>query len=283
MKTAMAELSSSAPDSGKTRGFDRTALGALFVLTLRQHLRGRRLLVLSLLFVLPTILAIVVRLSYENPPLDPIAFALVFNLIPHALVPLTALLYAAGLIQDEVEEQTLAYLLLRPLPRWTLYLTRLAATVLVTVGLTVVFTTLALVVLYWNTPQWWPEVFPHRVLQAAALLALAQLAYCAVFGLLGLGTRRALVAGLVYIAIFEGLLASFDWVVRRLTVMYYFRVLAMRWLALPDNGAWALDLATDVSVRTCILTLLGASAAFAVAGAVLMMQREFRMKTPEGS
>ena len=45
-----------------------------------------------------------------------------FNLIPHALAPLAALFYAAGIIQDEVEEQTLTYLLLRPLPRWALYL-----------------------------------------------------------------------------------------------------------------------------------------------------------------
>ena len=59
-------------------------------------------------------------------------FAFVFNLIPHALVPLAALLYATGIIQDEVEEQTLTYLLLRPLPRWALYLIKLLATMLMT-------------------------------------------------------------------------------------------------------------------------------------------------------
>ena len=55
-------------------------------------------------------------------------------------MPLAALLYAAGIIQDEVEEQTLTYLLLRPLPRWALYLVKLLATLLVTSVLTAVFT-----------------------------------------------------------------------------------------------------------------------------------------------
>ncbi len=42
--------------------------------------------------------------------------------------------------------------------------------------------------------------------------------------------RRSLLVGVAYIVIFEGLLASLDTVARRLTVMYYFRVLVLRWL-----------------------------------------------------
>ena len=101
-------------------------------MTLRQHLRGRRLLVLSLLFALPSVLAAVVSLlSHYPPPVEELKFALVFNLIPHALAPLAALLYAAGIIQDEVEEQTLTYLLVRPLPRWAIYIVKLLATLLI--------------------------------------------------------------------------------------------------------------------------------------------------------
>ena len=58
----------------------------------------------------------VVNLASRFPPAaENLQFALIFNLIPHALAPLAALLYATGIIQDEVEEQTLTYLLLRPL------------------------------------------------------------------------------------------------------------------------------------------------------------------------
>src|SRR6266852_6513003 len=109
------------------------ALGELFWLTLRQHTHGRRLLVLVLLFALACGLAILLRSLSRPAPAEILEFALVFGLIPHAMAPLTALLYAAGMIQDEVEGQTLTYLLLRPLPKWTVYLTKWLATILICV------------------------------------------------------------------------------------------------------------------------------------------------------
>ncbi len=270
-------------DVSRRGGFDLAALAALAVLTLREQLRGRRLLILTLLFLLPGVLAVVGRLAPHPPPPETLEFLLVFNLIPHALAPLAALLYASGIIQDEVEGQTLTYLLLRPLPRWALYLTKLLVTVLVTSALTGFFSVLALAVVHWNTPELWGEVLPRRALQVAALLALAQAAYCSVFAALSLLTRRVLVIGLGYIIGFEGLLASFETVIRRLTVMYYFRVLSLRWLNPPNGRQWSIELATAPDSRACVLTLLGVSAVFALLGAVLMMRQEFRMKTPEGS
>ena len=134
----------------------------------------------------------------------------------------------------------------------------MAVTILVTAVLTGVFTSLALVVLYWNTPELWGEVVPGRALQIAGLLALAQGGYCSLFGVLSLLTRRSLIAGLAYIVIFEGRLANSDFVGRRLTVMYYFRVLTMRWLNPPDGREWRLDLTTAPSAGGCVMTLLAA-------------------------
>jgi ABC-2 type transport system permease protein len=285
MKVVIADAPAPAPvvDVPVRRGFDLSALAALAVLTLRQHLRGRRLLILSLLFLLPSVLAAVTRFARHPPPPEHLEFVLIFNFIPHALATLTALLYAAGIIQDEVEEQTLTYLLLRPLPRWALYVTKLAVTVVVTSVLTGVFTVLAYVVIYWNTAGLWGDVLPGRALKTAALLALAQVGYCSLFGTLSLLTRRSLLVGLGYIVAIEGLLANFESVVRRLTVMYYFRVLAVRWLEPPDSKVWSIDLDKAPGAGECVLTLLAASAAITLLGMVLMMRQEFRMKTPEGS
>ncbi len=270
------------PNVPLRRGFMASALAALFVLTLRQNVRGRRLLVLSLLFLLPVVLAAVFKFVAFPPPPDALEFALIFNLLPHALVPLTALLYAAGSIQDEVEEQTLTYLLIRPLPRWALYLTRLVAAWLTTAVLTGLFTTLTLAVIYWNTPALWGEVLPRRAATVAAVMVLAQAGYCSLFGLIGLLTRRALIAGLAYIIAIEGMLSNFDAMVRLGTVTYYFRVLSLRWLVPSGSEKWSLDLTTAPSADECLLTLLTVSALFALLGAVLIRQREFRMKTAEG-
>jgi hypothetical protein len=60
----------------------------------------------------------------------------------------------------------------------------------------------------------------------------------------------------------------------------------MRWLGLPERevgSAWSIDLATAPTVRECLLSLAGASAVLALIGALAMMRREFRMKTPDGS
>jgi ABC-2 type transport system permease protein len=283
MKSVIADAPAPVVDAPARGGFDLSALAALFVLTLRQHLRGRRLLVLSLLFLLPSVMAAVTRFTRHPPPPGHLEFVLIFNLLPHALATLTALLYAAGIIQDEVEEQTLTYLLLRPLPRWALYVTKLAVTMVVTSALTGVFTVLAYVVIYWNTAELWGDVLPGRALKTVALMALAQVGYCSLFGVLSLFTRRALLVGLGYIIAIEGLLANFESVLRRLTVMYYFRVLTIRWLEPPDGKVWSIDLDKAPSAPACVWTILGASAVFTLLGAVLMMRREFRMKTPEGS
>ena len=108
------------------------ALAALLVLALRQQVRGWRLVVLCLLFLLPGALAVLVYLtvpvrSRGSTPAEVLDFQFLFNLIPHALAPLAALLCAGGIIRDEVEEQTLTYVLLRPLPRTAIYAVKLLA------------------------------------------------------------------------------------------------------------------------------------------------------------
>src|SRR5438874_13486455 len=87
-----------------------SSVWTLFWLTVRQHVRGRRLLVLSFLFLLPSLIAILARNASHAPRPAEIEFVTIFVLISNALVPLTALFYASGMIPDEIEEQTLTYL-----------------------------------------------------------------------------------------------------------------------------------------------------------------------------
>src|SRR5438876_5225882 len=88
-----------------------SALAALFLLTLRQHVRGRRLLILAILFLVPVGIAVFGR-RLDNRA-EQFEYILLLNMIPHAMAPLAALLYASGMIQGEVEDQTLTYLLIR--------------------------------------------------------------------------------------------------------------------------------------------------------------------------
>ncbi|HJZ93476.1 MAG TPA: ABC transporter permease [Gemmataceae bacterium] len=273
-------------------------LWALYVLTLRQHLHGRRWIVMGVLFLLPAGLAVLIRATAPDAPAAVVEFLLAFMFIPQALLPLVALVYATGIIQDEQEEQTLTYLLIRPIRRWAIYLVKLLATLTTTILLTAVFTVLTYAAVYVGGASEGLNV-PRRCLTAVGIHGLSVATYCCLFGLIGLYTRRALVAGILYTAVIEGLLANLPFGLRFITVIYYARIMAYRSMdfTFTDHGrkvdlaagAWQIDVRNDPglldqpSLQTCALVLTIAGVVLAAFGALFCARREFHVKTPEGS
>lgn len=262
------------------------ALLALFTLTIRQHTHGRRLYVIAGLYAIPCILALVLRNLPGSAPADALEMALIFSLLPHGLAPLTALLYASGVISDEIEEQTLTYLMLRSIPRWQLYLMKLIATFCVT-SLMVAGAVAALyAAIYAGTPEFVTDIVP-RAARSMVVMILAQAGYCSLFGFLGLFTRRSLIAGIGYIVLIEGILANLDFVGRTLTIVYYVRTLTLRWLDLPAEQlrrcqeAWGMsDLDKLPTATDSVLTVLVFSLSVSILTSLWFARREFRMKTP---
>ena len=284
----------SMPSTGTASDLPRSRLAAvlgLFSLCLRQTASSRRLILIAFLLLLPVGLAGLARyydtdgfaddqLTHWQP--QEAEFQLLFMMFPHALLPLTALVFSAGLVQDEIEEQTLTYLLVRPLPKWGILLAKLSAAVLIAWLLTTISIALTLGALYWGLPGFWGEVIPVRLLKATGLIGLALTAYSSTFALVGLVVKRALALGVAYIILFEGIFANIDFVIRRCTIMYYFRVLGSRWMNL-DAREWRIDLPEAPSSLTCVLLILAAAALTAGVAAILFTTREFRLKTPEGT
>jgi ABC-2 type transport system permease protein len=272
-----------APPLKLSRGFPVLAWLALLKVSTLQFVRGRRLLALALLFLLPTGLA---GLShYLNPNYDrqrdDVERVLVFYMIPQALVPLTALVLASGMIRDEVEGQTLTYLLIRPVPRPAMYVAKLLAAWFVSAGLSAVFITTTLVAVHWGADDLWGAVLPGRAARVVALSALSLTVYVALFGGLSLVVRWVLPFGVAYIVMFEGVFSNIDFMVRRLTVLWYVRILAERWLGLHVD-TWAINLDEAPTGTEALLTLSAAALVLAIAAAVVFGTRELRVKTPEG-
>jgi ABC-2 type transport system permease protein len=259
-----------------------SALATLLRITAQRQLRGRRLLIFSLLFALPIVFGLLAQ-RFEDPyRAADVEAALIFGLIPQALVPLTALLFASGMVQDDVEEQTLTYLLIRPIPRWLIYVVKVLSTWLVTSLLASVFTAAALYTVYWGAEDLNFQEVGFRAMLISSLLLLSVFAYIAIFGALSLLVRRSLVLGVAYTAVFEGLLANIDFVVRHVTIMYYVRTLSVRWLGLPGID-WSIDPQNAPDVATCLGTLIGAGCVLTILGSWIFSVKEFRVKTPEGS
>ncbi len=112
-----------------------------------------------------------------------------------------------------------------------------------------------------------------------ATTALALFAYIPGFGLFSQMVRRPLIAGGIYTAIFEVLLADIDFVVRRGTVMYWERVLWIRGIGV--SGPWAIAEADAPSAATALAVLLGTGIMLTVVGAWIFAEREIRVKTSE--
>jgi ABC-2 type transport system permease protein len=280
----------------KSRAIDWTALWSLYLLTLRQQRHGKRWMVMAVLMLLPVGLVGVVRWTAPDVPRIGMEFVFAFMLIPQALLPLVALIYGSGIVQDEVEEQTITYLLMRPITKAQLYLVKLAATWTVAVGLTIVFTALTYIAIYSGSHGEMPDA-PKRCAEAAVIHSLAVVAYCAIFGLMSFFTRKALAVGVLYIVIFEGLFANLAFGIRLVTVIYYARLIAYRTIPFvvptpegPHNvaaDAWQLDVAADPTlsehpgIRACLLVLVLGSVVCAGLAAFLCSQKEFYVKTPE--
>ena len=282
----------------RSGGVNLIVLWTLYALTIRQHLHGKRWMVMGVLFLLPAGLAILLRTIAPNVPSIGLEFLFAFMLMPQALWPLLALLYASGMIQDEQEEQTITYLLIRPLPRWALYVVKLVATLTTTVVLTALFTAITYAAIYVmsEAPGW---EMARRCAVAAGINGLAVATYCCLFGLLSLLTKRTLIVGILYSIIFEGVLANLPFGIRLLTVIYYSRLIAYRTLPFIDATqgrsinisaeAWQFNIQADPNLlehptqSTCIIVLLATSAVCTAIAAIICSQREFHVKTPEGN
>jgi ABC-2 type transport system permease protein len=164
-------------------------------------------------------------------------------------IPVVALVFASAALGDLVEDGTLVYLWLRPLPRWQLAVAAFAASVTVVVPMAV----LPLVVGAALSGG------GGRLVGAAAVGGLlATVAYSAVFCGLGLRVRRALAWGLAYLLIWEQAVARVSHGAARASLFISTRSLAARVAQHPpphNAVAWPTGLIFPLAVAVVALAV----------------------------
>lgn len=175
--------------------------GVIARITLRQLLSRRRSLLLLLLGGVLILVAGIFRLAGEEARALPFTAGLLTNLGVGTLMPIVALLFGTGAIGAEIEDGTAVFLLAKPISRRTVVLTKLVVAALCSAALTCVPILLAGLIAAGGLGE-------GLVPGMAAAAAIGSLLYCAVFVALSLITSRALVFGLAYVLIWEGLLAG---------------------------------------------------------------------------
>ena len=176
-----------------------TAFGALVEVTLRGLLGRRRTLLMLLLAGLPVLVGLLIRLGGGRSDAPEILDPLVLRTV----LPLIALVFGTAAIGSEIEDGTALFLLAKPIARWRIALAKLAVAAGLTAALVVppVVITALLV-----------GGFGGDSLATALGFALATVAggtaYAVAFAALGVVTTRALVVGLGYTLLWEGVLAG---------------------------------------------------------------------------
>ena len=171
------------------------AFRAIVEVTLRALVGRRRTILIALLACLPIVLGILVRIGGGRPDAAEILDALVIRTV----CPLVALIVGTGAIGSEIEDGTLVFQLVKPVPRW---LTALAKG-FVAAALTSLLIVPPIIV----TGLLLGGLGPDSV-QTSLGFAVAGLvggsAYAIGFTALGVVTSRALIIGLGYTLIWEG-------------------------------------------------------------------------------
>lgn len=174
-------------------------------LTLREVLSQRRTALMLLGSGLPVLIAALFALNADG--LDPTpeeftAKVLLGRLVVNAVLPLVALVFGTAVLGSEFDDGTAVYLLSKPISRARIIFSKLLVAWVATMLLVVPAAVVAgLIALEGEDNDGIVPAF------AVALLA-GSLAYAAFFVLLSVLTSRALIVGLLYAFIWEGVVTN---------------------------------------------------------------------------
>ena len=186
----------------------------ILLLSLRQ-MGKRRLIVIALLSMLPVALAAAVAsfASSEESLSEDFVTILVNGMIISGIAPIVTMALATAAFGDEVDDRTLNYLTLKPVPRYQIVVPKFLASVIVASPILIISSMLAVAIGLGGGLQ--------PLLAVALALFAGVAAYASVFTWAGLISSRALAFGLVYVFLWEGLVSSFLEGIRYVSVRNY--------------------------------------------------------------
>lgn len=170
------------------------------MLTVRTLLGRRRAWLLLALPAVLVLLSVVLRLTVSDADRTDVTVGLLGAFGIATVLPLVSLIAGTGAIAGEIDDGSIVYLLAKPLNRHVIVVTKL----LVAVGVVAVFGALPVLVSGVILVGGQDRLAVGFGLEAL----LAGAAYCALFVLLSVVTRNAVVIGLVYALVWETLVGS---------------------------------------------------------------------------
>lgn len=188
----------------------------------RQFTGNRKALWVVLLAWLPVGMALLTRAFSTATPDARMKDTLEFyqSLIIPVLLPLAALVIGTSVFGGEIEDGTVTYVLGKPIARWRIVLTRVLAAGVATAAVILPPTIATGLVMLGGLDR------TNVIWGFTCAIAAGGVLYCALFVALSLRTRRALVAGLLYVIMWEGTLGGLFAGTRALSIRQYTMAMA---------------------------------------------------------
>ena len=183
-------------------------------LTARQLLGKRRTLLMLLFALVPVVVAVIYAFGNDDQHAD-FTSDLLESLVITALLPIVALIFGTGALGSEIEDGTAVYLLGKPIPRWQIVISKLV----VVIGISGAIAALAAVVAGAVAMQGIDE--EGLVIGFTVGAIAGAVVYSCLFLFLSVLTGRALIAGLLYAFLWEGVVTNIFPGVRLLSVREY--------------------------------------------------------------
>lgn len=187
----------------------------VFTLTLRQFAGRRRSLLMLGLALVPVVVVVIYRLGEHLDQRGWTADVLLNGIVITIILPLACLIAGTSALGSEIEDGTAVYILAKPVPRCQIIAAKFAASALVTAAFVIPATVVSgLIALQGVSDEGIVSGFTVATL-------LGVFAYTAVFILLSVVTGRALLFGLAYVFIWEGLVTELFSGTRYLSIRQY--------------------------------------------------------------
>ena len=186
---------------------------AVFLLTVRQ-LTGRwRLVIMTVLALVPVVFTALIVRGSTTPFVEEFDIIVISTMLAGTIAPLIMVSIASVAFSNEIEDRTLANLTLSPIPRWKIVAPKLAGAVAVATPF-ILGSALATSALAYNRDG-------TAILAVTLAVFVGLLAYASAFVWLGLVTKQAIGVGLLYIVLWEGFFSGYVSGIRLLSIRFY--------------------------------------------------------------
>lgn len=201
----------------------------ILILTLRQFSSGKAIRVVALFALAPTLFTLIYLIDPGGQS-DRSWFDQIFReIVVPTILPLATVILATNALGNEIEDRTLVYLVLKPIRRARIVLEKYAAVIQSTWGMLVAGAIVAWVLTNQGVPT------GNLDMLAAAVLAMlvGVVTYGAIFLAVSVIVPRALIAGIIYILIWETTLGRIIPGARLLSIQHYVNSVYGRLLSDP--------------------------------------------------